>query len=139
MQFMGSDFRPQVAAFDGDLGPGAAVDRMMRLATMALDDLVSVLPPVPDGPLTVAIALPEVAPREGLDAHSLGDLEQDLAARAIRRLALPAGGASVHPGADPHLPLTRMVTPDLTGRFSSLRWIRLPAADGLPFASMRAG
>lgn len=85
-KFMGSDFKPQLTAFDGDLGFDPALTRMEALAIAALDDLT---PPVlsPDGKLHIAIALPEPAVDEGLSPSSLSGLAETLFQLAARRLA----------------------------------------------------
>lgn len=84
-KFMGSDFKPQLTAFDGDLGFEPALTRMEALATAALDDLA---PPVlpPDGKLHIAIALPEPAVDEGLSPPALSGLAETLFQLAARRL-----------------------------------------------------
>ncbi|ABD55929.1 hypothetical protein [Jannaschia sp. CCS1] len=94
--FLGDDFKPQLTAFDGELGAQAAPDRMQQLATLALDDLAGALPDLPPGPLALALLLPEPAPEEGLDQATLTELGRDLASLASSRIGRNVARPALH-------------------------------------------
>ncbi len=140
--FMGTDFKPQVTAFDGDLSNERASDRMFRIATLALDDLAGADATAPDGPLAVAVAvaLPEPASAEGLEARALSALGQRISTHAGECPAAQKPPEPLRiPGGDrvAYIGLTAIL--DRGGKAARRdRMVRAePAAQGGPWRGMR--
>ncbi|MFD1798208.1 hypothetical protein FQV27_16715 [Paracoccus aurantiacus] len=113
--FTGSDFKPQLAAFDGNLGFESALTRMETLATTALADMKPLTALHGEASLHIAIALPEIDEAEGLTASLLTRLTKKLLQLALARLGrrearlhqFNAGSAGVALSLQDCLPLLR--------------------------------
>ncbi|MBY5931933.1 hypothetical protein KUV51_02875 [Tateyamaria omphalii] len=92
--FLGADYKPLLTAFDHDLTDEAAPDRMRHIAAQALADLDTSA--LPDGPISLAVLLPELSAAEGLDPDTLTKLGRDLAHMAADILDRPISKSTLH-------------------------------------------
>lgn len=113
--FIGSDFKAQLAAFDGDLGFESALSRMETLATTALADMTPPTRLHGEAALHIAIVLPEIDEAEGLTASLLTRLTKKLFQLALARFGrrearlhqFNAGSAGIALSLQDCLPLLR--------------------------------
>jgi len=86
--FLGSDFKPQLTAFPGDIGEQSALSRMMELGAEAIADLMAFpMLPLPGPRLHIAIVLPVPCPQQGLRPSVLQELGDRLSEMILGHLA----------------------------------------------------
>lgn len=97
--FLGSDFKPQLAAFADGLDTNCTLDRIAILAERALEDLVAQLAgldlAIERTGVRVAVCLPAPNAVEGLDQMALRHCGEALAVRVAYHTALPVEATSL--------------------------------------------